>query len=379
MVPVVYHPGYTAYNFGPGHPFSPVRLEMLLSLLEALGPPIEFIKPPAATREEVLTVHRPDFVALVEAASAGLPVPAAHHYGLDTPDVPVFAGMDEASRTIVGGTLHAARLVADGTADRVLQLGGGLHHAQHALASGFCVYNDLSVAIHHLVERGLRVAYLDVDVHHGDGVQWLHYDDDRVLTVSLHESGRFLFPGTGGVRELGRGRGEGYALNVPLAPSTADASYLDAFERVVPQALAWYRPDVLVVQCGSDAHYRDPLAHLQLTTHAYERLFRRILELADAHAAGRAVFTLGGGYDLDATTRTWALLYLVLQGQAPPTAVPAAWHRRWSDRLGVALSTAFHDPVGRIAPGEPALPDEQNRSVTIELMERLARLWSKAQ
>jgi acetoin utilization protein AcuC len=306
-------------------------------------------------------------------------VSSAEQFGLDTPDVPIFPGMDEATRTLVGGTLHAARLVADGAADKVLQLGGGLHHAQAALASGFCVYNDLSVAIHHLVGRGLRVAYLDIDVHHGDGVQWLHYEDDRVLTVSLHESGRFLFPWTGGIQELGRGRGAGYALNVPLAPGTADLSYLDAFERVVPQALAWYRPDVLVVQCGSDAHYRDPLAHLQLTTHAYERLFRRILELADAHAHGRAVFTLGGGYDLDATTRTWALLYLVLQGHTLPTDVPSGWHSHWSEELGYSLSTTLHDPEDRITPDEPALPDEQNRRVAIELMERAAKLWSMAQ
>ena len=265
---------YLDYHFGPEHPFSPVRLEMLHDLLDRLGISLNAVEPPAATRDDVLSVHAEALVEQVEAASNGAPTRAASRYGLNTADVPVFEGMDAAARSLVGGTLHGAQLIHRGDADRVLQLGGGLHHAQRKRASGFCVYNDLSVAIQHLRDAGHRVAYLDVDVHHGDGVQDLHYDDPEVLTISLHESGRYLFPGTGNVHETGEGAGEGTSLNVPLEPFTEDDSFLQVFDRVVPYALSQFQPDVLMVQCGADAHFSDPLADLLLTTGAYETLFR---------------------------------------------------------------------------------------------------------
>ncbi len=373
--PVVYHPDYQAYDFGPAHPFSPARLAMLLDLLEALDALPDLVEPPRATREEVLTTHGETLVAQVEAASQGTPRPDARRYGLDTPDVPAFAGMDEAARALVGGTLHAARMVASGQARRVLQLGGGLHHAQHALASGFCVYNDLAVAIRHLRAQGLRVAYLDVDVHHGDGVQWLHYDEADVLTLSLHESGRYLFPGTGGVHELGAEAGKGFKLNVPLEPFTQDASYLDTFERVAPYALSWFRPDVLVVQCGADAHAADPLADLLLSTHAYETLFRRILALADEYAGGRAVLTLGGGYDLDATVRVWAMLALLVQEHPLPDRLPEAWLTRWQRRLGSPLTPTLHDAADPPDVARRAAVEVQNRQVSTRLLEMAAPYW----
>ncbi|RTG95443.1 acetoin utilization protein AcuC, partial [Thermus scotoductus] len=205
---VIYRDEYRLYNFGPSHPFSPVRLEMLTSLLKALGVWREPLAPPEATREDVLSVHSERLVKRVEAASRGEGVPDLEHYGLGTGDTPVFPGMDRAARILVGGTLEGARRILAGE-KRVLQLGGGLHHAQYDRSSGFCVYNDLSVAIRHLVRSGLRVAYLDIDVHHGDGVQWIHYEEKEVLTISLHESGRYLFPGTGHVHEIGRGEGVG--------------------------------------------------------------------------------------------------------------------------------------------------------------------------
>ncbi|MDX1546342.1 MAG: acetoin utilization protein AcuC [Rhodothermales bacterium] len=373
--PLVYHPAYQAYDFGPRHPFSPVRLERVWTLLEALGAAPEPVAPPAATPAEVRWVHDDALVAQVEAASDGAPRPDAPRYGLATPDVPAFEGMDAAARLLVGGTLHAARLVASGAAVRVLQLGGGLHHAQQALASGFCVYNDLAVAIHHLRREGLRVAYLDVDVHHGDGVQWLFYEDPDVLTISLHESGRYLFPGTGGVFEMGEDAGTGYALNVPLEPFTQDASYLDVFERVVPHALAWFRPDVLVVQCGADAHAADPLAHLLLTTHGYEALFRRILALADVHTGGRLVLTLGGGYDLDATTRIWTMLALLARGLDLPERLPETWLHRWTDRQGGPPTPTLHDPEAERSVANRAAIEDQNRRVSTRLLELAAPYW----
>lgn len=378
MVPVVYRAAYQDYNFGPEHPFSPLRQQMLTDLLVRLGHDASaFVEPPPATREEVRSVHAEALVEQVEAASAGAARPEANQFGLGTMDVPVFDGMDDAARALVGGTLHAARMVADGEADEVLQLGGGLHHAQHALASGFCVYNDLSVAIRELRRRGLRVAYLDVDVHHGDGVQWIHYDERDVLTISLHEAGRYLFPGTGAVRELGEGDGHGYTLNVPLEPATTDASYLEAFEAVVPHALSWFQPDVLVVQCGADNHYRDPLADLLMTTAGFETLFRRIRDVVRESCGGRAVYTLGGGYDPDAAVRVWALLYLLLQDAELPRTLPGPWVSHWEMTLRRSLTYTLHDPAVAfdLSDERRSAIARQNHRNAMRLMETAAPLW----
>ena len=348
---------------------------MLLELLEALDCLPDFLEPEAATREDVLAVHSAAFVEAVEAASTGALGPDAETFGLGTVDVPAFPGMDDAARWLVGGTVHAARMISSGRAQRVLQLGGGFHHAHHAHASGFCVYNDLSAAISHFTGAGLRVAYLDVDVHHGDGVQAFHYADADVLTVSLHESGQYLFPGTGSIGELGEAGGKGFKLNVPLEPGTDDASYLDVFERIVPHALGWFAPDVLVVMCGADAHHTDPLADLKLTTHAYERLFRRTLDLAGEYTGGRALFTLGGGYAPDATTRIWALLYLTLNGLALPETLPTAWREAWETRLGRPLTSALHDAEAPPPSLQAEAIAQRNRETSKRLMETVVKHW----
>ncbi|WP_027893882.1 acetoin utilization protein AcuC [Calidithermus chliarophilus] len=373
--PVVYHPGYLRYSFGPQHPFSPLRLEILLDLLASLGHPANFHAPPQATREDVLSVHAERFVRRVEAASQGEEPSDLVHYGLGTGDTPVFPGMDDAARWLVGGALEAARLVVGG-AREVLHLGGGLHHAQHDQASGFCVYNDLSVAIRHLTKAGMRVAYLDVDVHHGDGVQWIHYDEAEVLTLSFHESGRYLFPGTGAVHEIGRGAGVGRKLNVPLEPFTEGESYLEVFQQVSEAALSWFRPDALVIQCGSDAHFQDPLAELLLTTHTYAKVFPLLRQYARDFAGGRAIFTLGGGYSFDAAVRVWALLYHVLQDLPLPDTLPQDWQDRWTPRLREPLSPTLHDP-DRCYPEIPRKPqiEQHNRQIARRLLETVQPYW----
>ncbi len=350
---------------------------MLWTLLEALGDRPAPITPPEATRDEVLQVHIEAYVARVEAASRGETVPDARAFGLDTPDVPVFPDMDYAARIQAGGTLHGARLIARGQATTVLQLGGGFHHAHPDHASGFCIYNDLALAIQALNEAGLRVAYIDLDVHHADGVQAMYYQDDTVLTISFHESGQYLFPGTGFVNEIGEGPGQGFSLNVPLQPFTEDESYLEVFERVVPHALTMFRPDVLVVQCGADAHFQDPLADLLLTTHAYEQLFRRLKALADEHTGGRALFTLGGGYDFDATVRVWALLSLILQERSLPERLPSPWRLDWEQRLACTLTPTLHDkkrPLS-VTPTRRAQIALQNLRVTQRLMDHVTPYW----
>ena len=378
MATLLFDDRYLDYNFGPEHPFSPVRQQMTMDLLAALGHPAEAVAPPVARREDVRRVHSESFVETVEAASAGTAPPQAREYGLDTGDVPVFDGMDPAARGLVGGTLHGARLIVDDRARRVLQFGGGLHHARKDRASGFCVYNDLSVAIDVLRAHDFRVAYVDVDVHHGDGVQFLHDDDPAVLTLSLHETGRALFPGTGGVQEVGRGLGKGFSLNVPLAPFTESDSYLDVFERVVPYALSHFQPDVVVAQCGADAHFNDPLADLLLTTHAYEQIFRRLLALADDHADGRLLCTLGGGYRLDGVSRIWALLALLMRGYDLPEALPEAHLDRWRARLDAPLTPTLHDRTRSFEVERRAAIEKQNRRTSKQALEQVAAHWHHA-
>jgi len=376
MVPVLYSEHYKAYNFGPQHPFSPVRLEMLLGLLEVLGyAPISTL-PPQATREEVLSVHLESFVKRVEAAERGENSPDFEHYGIGTADTPIFAGIDQAARWLVGGTLEAARMIQQGKAKEVLQLGGGLHHAQKDLASGFCIYNDLSVAIRHLTNQGLRVAYLDIDVHHGDGVQWIHYDEANVLTISVHESGRYLFPGTGHIHEIGKGEGTGRKINLPLEPFTEDGSYLEGFQMVVEPALAWFRPDAMVIQCGADAHYLDPLAEILLTTRAYAKLFALLRQYVTDFAGGRAVYTLGGGYSLDATSRIWAMLYLMLQGLPLPDHLPEPWLEPWGRQLGHYLTHTLHD-AENCYPEIPRRPEieRRNRQVAERMLQTVRPYW----
>jgi len=373
---VIYAPAYRTYSFGDEHPFSPIRTDMMLDLLDALGHRVETVAPEPATREDILDVHEDSYVRRVEELSAGAEVPDGKEYGLGTQDTPSFPGMDEAARWLVGGALHGARLISEREETRVLQLGGGLHHARRRFASGFCIYNDLAIAINSLTRHGLRVVYLDVDVHHGDGVQEILYEDPRVMTVSLHESGKYLFPGTGEVRELGSGVGRGLKLNLPLEPFTEGESYLEVFEQVVPPALRHFRPDVLVVQAGADAHFDDPLSDLMLTTRDYEAIFRRILEWADAFTAGRVLFTLGGGYSFRATPRVWAILYLVMHDLPVVRDVPEAWRSKWSRALKNELPSTLHDPN----PSHADIPNRyeiahRNRQVAERLLDLTRQYW----
>ncbi len=375
MPSVIYHPAYRSYSFGDRHPFSPVRVDMMLDLIASLGHTVLPEEPEPAMHSDLLEVHADYYVRRVEALGAGKEVPDCQEYGLGTPDTPAFPDMDRAARWLVGGALHGARLICAGQ-KRVLQLGGGLHHARRNFAAGFCIYNDLAIAINHLTHHGLWVAYLDIDVHHGDGVQQILYDDRRVMTISLHESGQFLFPGTGGIHELGSGAGRGLKLNVPLEPFTDGKSYLEVLDKVVPAALAHFRPGVLVVQAGADAHFDDPLADLMLTTRDYEAIFSRILDWADEFTAGRVLFTLGGGYSFIAVPRVWALLYLLMHDLPVPLALPEAWRTRWNGRFDQPLPEKFHDPN----PGIAEVPNRneiahRNALVAERLLEGARHYW----
>ena len=374
MLKIVYSADYLKYDFGPGHPFTPDRWEAVVELLEQMDLAADWIKPDPATESDVLAIHERAFVEAIKAASVGRAVPYPLYFGLETGDVPVFPGMHEATCALCGGSQLAGRLVAEGVSKRVLQLGGGLHHAMPGRASGFCVYNDPAFTIEALRARGLRVAYVDIDVHHGDGVQAIYYNDPDVLTLSLHESGRFLFPGTGEINELGNGRAIGTSVNVPLSPGTQDASYLESFEEVVPRVLRHFDPDVLVIQSGADAHYLDPLAHLSLTTHAYETLFRRLIVLSEEITEGRMVVALGGGYAFDSTTRVWALLAHCLADAELPERLPAEWMDRWGFRRE-SISPDLHDRRRSVSSeGRDSSVVQANQQTVGSLLEALEEL-----
>ena len=376
----VYAPALGDYELSAEHPFKPIRLELTRTLLEAcnLLSETQIFAPDPFAETQLLTLHDPAFVAAVKAASSGTMPEDALQYGLGTSDNPVSLGLHDAILRICGATLAAVRLVASGGATRALSLAGGLHHAGRAKMSGFCTYNDVALAIHEAVTQyGLRVAYLDLDAHHGDGVQELFYASGKVMTVSVHESGRYLFPGTGFTFEVGRGAGRGLSVNVPLEPFTEDASYLETLETVLPKALAAFKPDLIVLQAGADMHRYDPLTDLHLSVQGVAESYRLVSRLADEFCGGRLVATGGGGYDPYRTVpRVWAQLWGALTGQSVPGEVPTAWRRAWEHKLGVTLPTTFADDTG----AWPRSPRRQqieaaNRLTVRKLLAALQPIW----
>jgi len=335
------------YDFGD-HPLDPVRLELTVALARALGvldrPGVRVVPPPAADDNTLRLVHDAGYLAAVRAAPRD---PYFRGWGLGTPDNPVFDRMHEASAAVAGATVACVEAVWRGDADRAVNIAGGLHHAMPDRASGFCVYNDPAIGIARLLELGAgRIAYVDIDVHHGDGVQEVFYQDPRVLTVSLHESPLTLFPGTGFPTETGGERAPGSAVNVALPPGTDDAGWLRAFHAVVPPVLRAFRPELLVTQCGADAHRRDPLANLRLTVDGQRAAYLALRDLAGELCGGRWVATGGGGYALvEVVPRAWTHLLAVVTGEAldPVTPTPAAWRalaarRRPGDEVPLRLT-----------------------------------------
>jgi acetoin utilization protein AcuC len=322
-----------AYDFGPSHPLRPERVLLTyentrrLSLLER--PNVREVPSRSATDEEITAVHDPEFVATVKAIDAKAVDPLRGlEFGLGTPDDPIFNNMHVASAAVCGASVVAAEAVASGDAMHAFNPAGGLHHARRREASGFCIYNDPAVAIAKVLamHNDWRVMYVDVDVHHGDGVQWIFYDDPRVLTVSLHQSGEYLYPGTGFEDEIGSGDGLGTAANVPLLPYSGEGDFLWALERVVPQLAEAFKPHLMVTQLGADTHHGDPLANLGLTMTAYPRMARVLHDSAHRFAQGRWVATGGGGYQADTVVpKVWTIHFAEMVGASD--AIPPEWLR----------------------------------------------------
>ncbi|WP_028646621.1 acetoin utilization protein AcuC [Nocardiopsis sp. CNT312] len=332
--------GLTAYDFGPQHPLAPIRVELTMALSRELGvldePGVALIDVEPASDELLQLVHDPAYVAAVRRAGKTLRPDDEHMLG--TADNPVFPDMHDAAALISGASVAAARAVWNGEAAHAANVAGGLHHAMRGNAWGFCVYNDPAIAIAWMLEQGAkRIAYVDVDVHHGDGVQRAFYDDPRVLTISLHESPATLFPGTGHPFETGGRGAEGYAVNVALPAGTGDTGWHRAFEAVVPPLLHEFQPEVLVTQQGCDTHALDPLANLTLSLDGQRRAYEELHTLAQKTAGGRWLLFGGGGYGLvHVVPRAWTHLLAEAAGAPvdPQAATPPAWREFARERTG---------------------------------------------
>ncbi|AEI42449.1 acetoin utilization protein AcuC [Paenibacillus mucilaginosus] len=351
----------TAYRFSDEHPFNQKRLLLTVDLLRRAGAlPASCQEPPMPVDPEKLcTVHAKEYVEAVIALSHPMPDEAwmrrAATYGLDTEDTPFFHGMHEATSTVVGGSVQAVDAVMTGRTPHALHLGGGLHHALSGKGAGFCVYNDASVAIEHAkCEYGARVLYIDTDVHHGDGVQWSFYTDPDVCTFSIHETGKYLFPGTGAVQERGEDSGFGTTVNVPVEPYTEDESWLECFGDVLVKVIDQFKPDLIVSQHGCDAHAFDPLAHVHCSMEIYRAMPALIHRLAHEYCEGRWVALGGGGYDIwRVVPRAWSLLWLemtdhplrdALQADAG-LPLPEDWVTAWQPFSEEPLPPTWLDPV----------------------------------
>jgi acetoin utilization protein AcuC len=321
----IWSPEFTNYDLGPRHPLRPERLNLTHSLLSATGifdsPDVVSVIPEPATPDDIRMVHAQEYVEVIRRIDEGWLPSNPFVYGLGTADNPIIKNIYKTSMLYTGASLCAARAVFDGIADVAFNVSGGLHHAHFRRAAGFCVFNDAAIVAKWLLKHtngDVRIVYLDIDAHHGDGVQEAFYDDPRVLTISIHETGRTLYPKTGATDEIGDGAGQGYAVNVPLAPFTTDAMYIWAFDEVVLPLVAAFKPDFFISQLGADAHYLDPLTHLCLTTLAYEKLFARIHGMA----RNRWIALGGGGYSLNSVPRIWTLAMAEMAGVSLPDALP---------------------------------------------------------
>ncbi|MBN1580586.1 MAG: acetoin utilization protein AcuC [Anaerolineae bacterium] len=317
------------YGHGEAHPLRPVRLKMTYELLQAFGAfdgeHSWVSEPRLATDDELALWHTDRYIDAVKRLTKGDKSVNPWAYRFGPGDNPVFEEMYETEALKVGASLIAAQMVAGNEADVAFSFGGGLHHAMAGHASGFCVFNDAAVAVRWLVEQGLRVVYVDIDAHHGDGVQAAFYDTDQVMTISLHESGEYLFPGTGFIHELGQGKGKGYSVNIPFLPYTEDDVYLWAFEKIVPPLIQDFGPDVLVTQLGADSHFQDPLAHLQLTTYGYAAMFQAFHDLSLPWVA-----LGGGGYNVGAVARIWTIAYGMMSEQILSDEIPASFAQNYN-------------------------------------------------
>jgi len=329
----IYTNAYLDYDYGPTHPLRIIRLKLTYDLIKAYGlvdlPSVQFIPTIKAEEKDLAAFHSEEYLKILKQANEGHLPGSAYYFGLGPGDNPIFPGLYNFSLLLAGATLQAVDFVADEKGEIAFNMAGGLHHAMRSRASGFCYINDPVVGIMRLLSRGKRVAYIDIDAHHGDGVQKAFYETNQVLTISLHESGSTLFPGTGFEYEIGKGEGEGYSVNLPFPHDTNDGVYIWAFEEVVPELIHAFQPDVVVTQLGVDTFYDDPLTNLHLSILGYERVLKRIKDLAP-----RWVALGGGGYNISNVARAWTLAWAVMNGIELKEDLPEAFFKE-AEKMGV--------------------------------------------
>ena len=348
-VGLVVCPEARMYDHGPQHPLRPDRVLLTWDLISAYGidrcSNVERLTSQAAADDDIALVHTPEFIEATKRAGHGESRDWGR-FGYGPGDNPIFDRMHEAAALVVGASITAAQVVWEGRADHTFSAAGGLHHAMPSRASGFCVYDDPAVAIAWLLQHGAeRIAYVDVDVHHGDGPQFIFYDDPRVLTISIHQYAPWFFPGTGGLTERGGPHAMGGAVNLPLPPGTGDDAWLAAFRSVVPPLVRRFGPDVLVTQLGCDTHATDPLAQMELTTRAYREVAKEIHDLAHTAAGGRWIATGGGGYQwARVVPRAWTIHFAEMADADPPDALPATWIEEAEERLGSTVPVSLSEP-----------------------------------
>jgi acetoin utilization protein AcuC len=335
-------------GFGPNHPLKPERLQRTHELLEEYGafdlPNVHVMEPVSATVEDLALFHTTEYIELIQALSTGESTYEAYRYGFGPGDNPVFEGMFELALQRVGSGLTGAKLLVADECDVAFSFSGGLHHGGPGFASGFCVVNDVAVALTWLANQGMKLMYVDIDAHHGDGVQNAFYESDQVMTISFHQDGRTLFPGTGFVDETGAGMGKGYSVNVPLPPFTDDASYLWAFRQIVPPLYEHFQPDLLVTQLGVDTHMDDPLTNMLLTTEGQSEIF----EIFN-HISPKWLAFGGGGYAIDVVPRAWALAFSIMSGQTLPAELPPGYRQKHGGRwLRDQHSTPLDPSTGEV-------------------------------
>jgi len=362
MIYLYYTDKFQSYNFGPEHPLNPIRLALAYDLIAESGlldSQTMLIRPGPASEEDLHLVHTLEYI---EAVRLELPDLA---FGLGSDDTPVFPGIFEASRIIAGGSIDAAQRMLQEDCS-TFNLGGGLHHAFPTQAAGFCVFNDAALGISILKERFSRILYLDIDAHHGDGVQQIFYEDPDVLTVSMHESGLYLFPGTGFVNEVGAGPGLGFSVNVPMPMYAGDQDYLLAFEETVPKLFEWFRPQVVVAQLGVDTHYSDPLSSLNVTLTGYTQMVRRIIELTNEYASGRLLALGGGGYSMEVVPTAWTSVLHLMRNEPLAEYLSPYWVELFTNLVG---REPLSLPDMEMKPGK-----ETQKRITSELSRTLQEL-----
>lgn len=364
-----YSDDFGSYNYGDEHPMKPVRLKLTYELIKEYGlfdlPEVAVVEGRKASREEILLAHTADYIEALHDANDGTIDPSTgFRFSLGAGDNPVFKGVYDWSLSSVGASAQAAELILTGRADIAFNICGGLHHAMRERASGFCYLNDGVVAIQLLINAGKRVAYIDIDAHHGDGVQSSFFDTDKVLTISLHENGHYLFPGTGFPDEIGRGDGYGFSINLPFPPGADDETFATGFEQLVPPLIDSFKPDIVVTQLGVDTFRTDPITHLQLTTNGFERMVRNIKS-----------FTLpwialgGGGYNMGNVARAWTLAWAIMCNSEVDEEIPKQFRE-------TAVQFGFSDRSLRDTPFN--LPPGEQEGMRLKMEESIGKLLETA-